>query len=133
MKLTAITDGIRWQAPEVLEGKSTMRTSVDVYAYAVFCTEVLNFGEIPWPHWSDDEVRECVLSESHSTEWVIDANIVTGTLIEEERRPEYPVAEAARLGILQVMNECWEPSPDARPRFKEVVRALKQTYSSDDR
>ncbi len=62
--LTQLAGGIRWQAPEVLMGKSTLRESVDIYAFAVFCTEILNQGEIPWPYWNDDDIRRGVLGEA---------------------------------------------------------------------
>ncbi|KAJ3569325.1 hypothetical protein NP233_g5123 [Leucocoprinus birnbaumii] len=95
---------IRWQAPEVLRTKSDLRESVDIYAYAVFCTEVLNSGEIPWPNWSDEDIKNCVLQNG---------------------RPGFPPDFADELGVRNIIEKSWAKYPDMRPRFKDIIRDLE--------
>lgn len=63
--LIIITDGtLRWQAPELMSGSLTQLTvEMDVYAFAICCTEVLSLGRMPWPFSSDDQVHNQVMSE----------------------------------------------------------------------
>ncbi|KAF5346484.1 hypothetical protein D9756_010092 [Leucocoprinus leucothites] len=96
--------GLRWQAPEVLRGRSDLRESVDIYAYGIFCTEVLNFGEVPWPDWDDEDIRRCVLDEGG--------------------RPDFSHEFAEELGVRPLIEQCWAAFPDTRPRFKSIVQAL---------
>lgn len=61
--LKSSVDGtLRWQAPELMAGESTLTQAIDVYAFAISCIEILTKGGMPW-HSSDDEaVRYFVLS-----------------------------------------------------------------------
>ena len=54
---------LRWKAPELLEGASTLTQATDVYAYAILCIEVLAMGQVPWCLDDDESVRHFVLSE----------------------------------------------------------------------
>ena len=52
---------LRWKAPELLDGTSSLTPATDVYAYAIVCIEVLTMGDLPWAHDDDDDVRHNVL------------------------------------------------------------------------
>ena len=54
---------LRWKAPELLEGASTLTQATDVYAFAILCTEVLAMGQVPWCLHDDESVRHFVLSK----------------------------------------------------------------------
>ena len=58
------TDGtLRWQAPELMTGDNNkFVASMDIYAFAMCCVEILNKGNLPWPLLDDDLVRRIVLS-----------------------------------------------------------------------
>ena len=54
---------LRWKAPELLEGASTLTQATDVYAFAILCIEVLAMGQVPWFLDDDESVRHLVLSK----------------------------------------------------------------------
>ena len=54
---------LRWKAPELLEGSSTLTQATDVYAFAILCIEVLAMGQAPWCLDDDESVRHFVLSK----------------------------------------------------------------------
>jgi serine/threonine protein kinase len=54
---------LRWKAPELLEGASTLTQATDVYAFAILCIEVLAMGQVPWCLDDDESVRHFVLSK----------------------------------------------------------------------
>ena len=54
---------LRWKAPELLEGASTLTQATDVYAFAILCIEVLGMGQVPWCLDDDESVRHFVLSK----------------------------------------------------------------------
>ena len=54
---------LRWKAPELLEGSSTLTQATDVYAFAILCIEVLAMGQVPWCLDDDESVRHFVLSK----------------------------------------------------------------------
>ena len=61
----SLIDGtFRWQAPEVLEGRTDLTTESDVYSYAICCIEILTMGGVPWSALDDNAVRDLVLSTS---------------------------------------------------------------------
>ena len=53
---------LRWKAPELLEGASTLTQATDVYAFAILCIEALAMGQVPWFLDDDESVRHFVLS-----------------------------------------------------------------------
>ena len=60
---TYVDGTLRWQAPELMAGsKSKFLASMDIYAFAICCVEILNKGNLPWQLLDDDAVRRIVLS-----------------------------------------------------------------------
>lgn len=45
-----------------MAGQSQLSQEIDVWAFAICCTEILTMGRIPWPLHDDDSVRHFVLS-----------------------------------------------------------------------
>jgi abelson tyrosine-protein kinase 1 len=53
---------LRWQAPEILSGRNQQLTvEIDVYAFGILCSEILNKGGLPWPSLDDDAARHLIL------------------------------------------------------------------------
>ena len=53
---------LRWQAPELMSGQNQeMTPAVDVWAFAITCSEILTMGRLPWPLMDDIAVRYFVL------------------------------------------------------------------------
>ncbi|TFY55563.1 hypothetical protein EVG20_g9276 [Dentipellis fragilis] len=89
---------LRWQAPELLTGSNSRLTpQVDVYAYAICCSEILGKGALPWPLLDDVAVRHLVLNEN-------------------QRPPLYACPRSMR----DVIESCWDHDPAARPPFAAV-------------
>ena len=54
---------LQWQAPETMSGRNQETTpAVDVWAFAITCSEILNMGKLPWGVMDDVAVRSFVLS-----------------------------------------------------------------------
>ena len=45
-----------------MQGAQALTPEMDVYAFAICCTEILTMGALPWPFMDDDAVRHSVLS-----------------------------------------------------------------------
>ncbi|KAG2006316.1 TKL/TKL-ccin protein kinase [Coprinopsis cinerea AmutBmut pab1-1] len=108
---------LRWQAPEILMGKSELTREADVYAFAIACVEIINMGKLPWGSLLEDET-------------------IRNMVVKEDSRPE--IAEDSRFNTpaLQViLKACWNRDPDRRPPFFEVSKDLKrirQTFENGD-
>ncbi|KAG6872774.1 hypothetical protein C0995_006694 [Termitomyces sp. Mi166 len=96
---------LRWQAPELMAGDSTLTKKADVYAFAMCCIEIVTMGSIPWPTMKDDDVRQHVL--------------------DEEGRPPYPANLVRDLKFENLLHLSWHQSPSRRPSFKQLVRSLQ--------
>lgn len=96
---------IRWMPPELLvdseEGPSFSLHS-DIWSFGVFCWEVFAFARLPFEDLSDHEVLEMV---SRGT--------TLSTPSEECPPPLYAI-----------MQECWDPNPEDRPRFAKLCVAI---------
>jgi hypothetical protein len=56
-------DGLRWQSPELMSGRSLLTKADDIYAFAICIMEILTMVALPRPTVSDEEVRRLVQSE----------------------------------------------------------------------
>ncbi|KAF8513302.1 hypothetical protein JB92DRAFT_2924631 [Gautieria morchelliformis] len=95
---------LRWQAPEILSGESTLTSEADVYAFAVVCVEILTYGELPWPMLDDQAVQQLVLYNN--------------------KRPKIPLRPETSLSLVALIESCWSTDPLARPSFDSVARGL---------
>eukprot|EP00116_Pleurobrachia_bachei_P004625 sb/3464887/ len=97
---------IRWSSPEVLQ---TCKHSVasDVWSFGVLCWEILTFCELPYGELKSD------------TE-VINA-------IREGRKLVMP--ECSNTRFVDLIDNCWEFSPEDRHTFSEVADAMSYMES----
>jgi serine/threonine protein kinase len=51
---------LRWQAPEIMQGRGGLAPEADVYAFAILCVEIMDRGSLPWPLVDDESVRHFV-------------------------------------------------------------------------
>ncbi|ESK86494.1 hypothetical protein Moror_9860 [Moniliophthora roreri MCA 2997] len=98
---------LRWQAPELMDGRSQSQLTVemDVYAFAITCIEVLSMGRMPWPLVDDDAVRHFVLKD--------------------DTRPTIPQTRFSTPAVQNIIRNCWKTNPFERPHFSVVARDLK--------
>ncbi|TPX78104.1 hypothetical protein CcCBS67573_g00622 [Chytriomyces confervae] len=97
---------LRWMSPERLSG-GKLTISVDVYAFACLCYEVLTMGDIPFANIPDAELFNKVVTEN--------------------QRPAYPnetVFTTTGVAVFQEMEKCWGPDPQLRPSFSVISAAL---------
>ncbi|KAF9780733.1 hypothetical protein BJ322DRAFT_278471 [Thelephora terrestris] len=104
---------LRWQAPELMAGsKSKFLASMDIYAFAICCVEILNKGNLPWPLLDDDAVRRIVLNDNG--------------------RPDIPNSHPWTKDIAQIIGLCWKSKPASRPQFSKVVKDLEAIGQKHD-
>ena len=96
---------IRWMPPELLvdtlEGPSFSLHS-DIWSFGVFCWEVFTYSKLPYEELNDQEVME---------------NIPKGETL------SIP-SEGCPLPLCNVMRDCWNRSPEDRPRFAKLCVAI---------
>ncbi|KAJ3889164.1 hypothetical protein GG344DRAFT_52196 [Lentinula edodes] len=102
---TALPHGtLRWQAPEIFAGSSQLTVEMDVYAFAICCTEVLSLGRMPWPLYDDNQVQNHIMAN---------------------QRPEVPPTCFTSPDLIDLIRLCWATNPLNRPLFSEVASELK--------
>ncbi|KAJ3975139.1 hypothetical protein EV361DRAFT_792931 [Lentinula raphanica] len=105
---------LRWQAPEIFTGSSNLLTAeMDVYAFAVCCTEILSLGRMPWPLYDDHQVLNHIMGEPN-------------------RRPDIPPTCFTTPGLVNLIDVCWATDPFIRPSFSTVVAELNGSRSASD-
>ncbi|KAJ3730506.1 hypothetical protein C8R42DRAFT_650363 [Lentinula raphanica] len=103
---------LRWQAPEIFTGSSNLLTAeMDVYAFAVCCTEILSLGRMPWPLYDDHQVLNHIMAN---------------------RRPDIPPTCFTTPGLVNLIDVCWATDPFIRPSFSTVVAELNGFRSASD-
>jgi len=93
---------VRWTAPEALS-YLMYTTQSDVWSFGVLLWETFSYGKQPYPELSNGEAAEKVMA---------------GYCMP-------PPADTPPT-ICQIMKDCWNFDPEARPRFSEILRRLKQ-------
>ncbi|KIY70000.1 hypothetical protein CYLTODRAFT_371735 [Cylindrobasidium torrendii FP15055 ss-10] len=96
---------LRWQAPELMTGRSRLTSEADVYAFAVTSIEILGMGRMPWAYADDDAVRHFVVNENG--------------------RPPIPFTPVNSSGLQELLRVCWHRDPLQRPSFSRIVSDLK--------
>ncbi|KAJ4490744.1 hypothetical protein J3R30DRAFT_3277483 [Lentinula aciculospora] len=95
---------LRWQAPEIFAGSSQLTVEMDVYAFAVCCTEVLSLGRMPWPLYDDIQVQNHIMAN---------------------QRPDVPPTCFTTPDLIDLIHSCWATNPLNRPLFSKVATDLK--------
>ncbi|KAJ3785672.1 hypothetical protein GGU10DRAFT_268805 [Lentinula aff. detonsa] len=91
---------VRWQAPEILAGFNQLTVEMDVYAFAVCCTEVLSLGRMPWPLYDDMQVQT-------------------------NQRPDVPPTYFTTPDLITLIQACWAANPLSRPPFSKIAAELE--------
>ncbi|XP_074642810.1 proto-oncogene tyrosine-protein kinase Yrk-like [Tubulanus polymorphus] len=99
---------IKWTAPEAaLLGKFTIKS--DVWSYGVFLTELITYGQIPYPGMSN-----------------------TDTLNQVERGYRMPKPDSCPDAIYQIMLKCWEAVAERRPTFEYLFTNFDDYFASTE-
>ncbi|PCH42836.1 hypothetical protein WOLCODRAFT_164050 [Wolfiporia cocos MD-104 SS10] len=96
---------LQWQAPELLRSKDSQITKeTDIYAFAMCCLEILNWGGTPWENESptSDQLRDWVLNRRRPT-----------------IRSPFPVSQT-----VEIIKLCWQEFPEERPDFTDCIMAV---------
>ncbi|KAK0400695.1 hypothetical protein QR680_015403 [Steinernema hermaphroditum] len=93
---------IRWLAPEVLTDFAFSHKS-DVWAFGVLLYEIFSDGDVPYPGFSNQEVRDKVMSMYRME----------------------PPRTTPKL-IAELIQACWQQNPKDRPDFRHVCKRLKK-------
>jgi len=102
--MTAETGTYRWMAPEVISHQY-YNHKCDVFSYGILLWELVSGGDIPYSGYTPLQAAVGV--------------------VQRGLRPTIP--PSCQPVIAQVMQYCWQPDPNARPEFEQVVELLKHT------
>ncbi|KAJ7139296.1 hypothetical protein C8R44DRAFT_693749 [Mycena epipterygia] len=93
---------VRYQAPELLSGKSSIHFGSDVYAFACVCYEILT-AKSPF----FDVINEMAVA----------INVING------HRPSRPET-ASQDTVWMLIEDCWKQEADQRPTMTEILQRL---------
>ncbi|KAJ3283279.1 hypothetical protein HDU79_009193 [Rhizoclosmatium sp. JEL0117] len=99
---------LRWMSPERMQG-GRATNQCDVYAYAMTCFEVISEGEIPFLETPDALIVHHVVNLGIRPVLEADECLYVRTF----------------QGIYELMRQCWNQDPQARPSFLNVSLKMK--------
>ena len=105
-QMTAETGTYRWMAPEVIAHQQYSH-KCDVFSYGILLWELVSGGDIPYSGYTPLQAAVGV--------------------VQRGLRPTVPAT--CHPAVAQVMQYCWQPDPNARPEFEQVVELLRHTES----
>jgi serine/threonine protein kinase len=108
-QMTAETGTYRWMAPEVIAHQHYSH-KCDVFSYGILLWELVSGGDIPYSGYTPLQAAVGV--------------------VQRGLRPTIPAT--CHPVVAQVMQYCWQPDPNARPEFEQVVELLRHTESPAD-
>lgn len=100
--LTAETGTYRWMAPEVIRHEK-YSTPADVYSYAILLWELLAREQ---PYFGMTPIQAAF------------------GVAKDHLRPTIPPTVSSRAKAM--LQRCWHPSPDMRPKFSEIIELIPQ-------
>ena len=107
-----------YMAPEILSGEDGYSFPADVFAFGIILYQLVTGQD---PDWFD-KVPERIPPEG--------VTMFFYNILSKEERPKIPdhVPEKYR----QIISECWQAKPDARPTMADVVRRLLDAEPLDN-
>jgi len=95
---------VKWTALEAME-RQRYSVASDVFALGVCLWEVLTFGKVPWAGYSNAQVLE---------------NLRNGSTL------HVPQCIEAKLELWDMMVQCWDKDPKARPSISQLQQSFEQ-------
>lgn len=105
----AVSELVRWMAPESLSEDFTFSSHTDVWSYGVVMWEVLTRGVEPYPYVKAVEVV---------------------SQVQEGKR--LPKPKHCPVDLYKLMASCWTTDPDLRPTFASLVSSLEPYVQQGD-
>ena len=112
---------LRWQAPELLNGATTLTPATDVYAFSICCVEILGMGDLPYGHRDDNLVALLVLGVYLTNCYPYINNVST----DQDKRAEIPSSRFTGL-VEPLIQDCWVRDPSCRPAFTHIATRLEE-------
>ena len=98
---------IKWTAPEAaLYNKFTIKS--DVWAFGILLTELITYGQVPYPWMGNAEVLAAV-----------------------ERGYRMPCHPNCPPSLYEIMTDCWKANPMERPTFETLQWRLEDFFVMD--
>lgn len=98
---------IKWTAPEAaLYNKFTIKS--DVWAFGILLTELITYGQVPYPWMGNAEVLAAV-----------------------ERGYRMPCHANCPPSLYEIMTDCWKANPMERPTFETLQWRLEDFFVMD--
>ncbi|KAJ3335050.1 hypothetical protein HDU93_006596 [Gonapodya sp. JEL0774] len=109
-----------WMAPELFGRKPKLSAKVDVHAFAMTLYEMYTL-QIPFFTAMEGSIVHCILSGDRPD---IDTYEDLENLSETQRMAAVPMPEPVK----KLVKRCWDPLPEQRPTFAEIVKDLKNHF-----
>uniref|UniRef100_A0A6Q2ZME5 Tyrosine-protein kinase n=1 Tax=Esox lucius TaxID=8010 RepID=A0A6Q2ZME5_ESOLU len=99
---------IKWTAPEAIN-YGTFSIKSDVWSFGILLTEIVTYGRIPYPGMTNPEVIQNL-----------------------ERGYRMPRPEDCPEDLYNIMNLCWNESPENRPTFEFLRSVLEDFFTATE-
>uniref|UniRef100_A0A914Z6K9 Protein kinase domain-containing protein n=1 Tax=Panagrolaimus superbus TaxID=310955 RepID=A0A914Z6K9_9BILA len=111
--MTKQPGNLRWMAPEVFTQSCRYDQKVDVFSYALVIWEI-HTAELPFSNLKPAAAAAEMAYKKSRPE------------LPKEHTPQFPPH------ILKMINDSWNPNPDLRPEFSQILNDLERYAIPDD-
>ena len=108
MKMTKGIGTPLYMAPEMMRGVEGYTTKADVYSFGIMIASVIDDGKEPYS--GDSRIQ---------SSWQFTNLVIQGL------RPIVAKASEMPPKFINLMQRCWQPDPNARPAFDQIVTELE--------
>ncbi|GJN18694.1 hypothetical protein PR202_gb05882 [Eleusine coracana subsp. coracana] len=106
-----------YMAPEILR-KDIHTEKSDVYSYGISINELLT-GVVPYTDLRAEAQAHTVLEMTYTEQQL------TAAVVAQGLRPALALPESgAPPNLLSLIQRCWDPRPEQRPSFKDIIEEL---------